>query len=290
MNCSCVISAFCFVVSNALGIAVTVQRMLHSRNNSRNVYGNMIQLNADWIQRRWEHERKIAPLERTSHIFNAAAWLFFLTPVIQLAWGLSRGGKRKIGIHGALVAFAILGCTTEILSRLLLFGAWGSASWISQSFTLTSWSNSNDAIGWKTLEVVFMILNGMINWVDAFEWICLFVIMSLLYYSIGTQLSERRALSLGWGRLGLVIAFLCVLDFAADLLKVTVEWRTFQNMAIISTIINTCILLPLWLLWLSCTIHKVMPSTNDEDDYATDPIWNRGIPVSEQQQRQTTPP
>merc|ERR1711937_608242 len=134
---------------------------------------------------------------------------------------------------------------------------------------------------------VFTILHGMINWVDAFEWICLFIIMSLLYFSIGTQMPERRALSMGWARLGLVVAFLCVLDFAADLLKVTVEWRTFQRMAIGSTIINTWILLPLWLLWLSCTIHKVMPSTNDEDDYAEDPVWSQGLPTPQPQRRGT---
>mmetsp|Transcript_34142 Transcript_34142/g.37736 ORF Transcript_34142/g.37736 Transcript_34142/m.37736 type:complete len:289 (+) Transcript_34142:242-1108(+) len=285
MNCSCLFSAFCFIVSNALGIAVIVEDKL------RPSYSEIAlrSLDPEYIQLSWNHRRNIAPLVQCSHVFNCLAWLFLLPPVLQLAWSLSRGGKRKVGIHTAIGGFAIAGCTTEILSRLLLLGGWGAAQWISTDFNLNYWIDSGDSLGWKTLEVVYIVMEGLLNWVDAFEWICLFVIMSLLYYSIGTQLSERRALSLGWGRLGLVIAFLCVLDFAADLLKVTVEWRTFQNMAIISTIINTCVLLPLWLLWLSCTIHKVMPSTNDEDDYATDPIWNRGIPLSEQQQqRQTT--
>jgi len=301
LNCACISSAFCFIVSNALGIAVIVERAVRRQDgnrsgsgsgNSNYFYSKMTSLDSDFIERQWMHRRDIAPLDQTSHIFNAFAWLFFLTPILQLAWALSRGGKRKIGIHTAIAGFALIGCTTEILSRLLLFGGWGSASWIADSFVLTGWSSSggdnDDTIGWKTLEIIYTIMNGMLLWVDAFEWICLFVIMILIYFSIGTQ--HNCGLSLGFGRLGLSIAFFCVLDFASDLFKFE-DWRTFQRLTIGSTILNTCILLPLWLLWLSCTIQNVMPITND-DDIHPDPIWSPGQQtttngeVQQQQQQQ----
>lgn len=102
-------------------------------------------------------------------------------------------------------------------------------------------------------------------WVDAFEWICLFGILVLLYFSIGTQLPEQRVLPLWWARLGLFIAFMAFVDFAADLLRLE-EFRTFAEFAIAIAIINTCILLPIWLLCLSCYLDKTMPTFNEEAD------------------------
>jgi len=272
VNCACIFSAFCFVVSNALGIAVIVEDLLKV---TFNVEKEKV-LDADYLQERWMHRMDIAPLIQTAHLFNAAAWLFFLTPILQLAWALSRGGKRKIGVHSAIAAFAMAGCMSEILSRLLMFGGWNAAHWIAKSFTLTGWLDSgSDFTGWKALELAYVIMNGMLMWIDAFEWVCLFVIMILLYFSVGTQMPEQRALSLWWGRLGLLIAFLSFIDLTAELLRME-DYKDFQKFSIFIALVNTCILLPLWLLWLSCTIRNVMPTTND-DDINPDPIWSPGV-------------
>mmetsp|Transcript_36609 Transcript_36609/g.41771 ORF Transcript_36609/g.41771 Transcript_36609/m.41771 type:complete len:280 (+) Transcript_36609:231-1070(+) len=267
MNCSCLFSAFCFIVSNALGIAVIVEDKL------RPSYSEIAlrSLDPEYIQLSWNHRRNIAPLVQCSHVFNCLAWLFLLPPVLQLAWSLSRGGKRKVGIHTAIGGFAIAGCTTEILSRLLLLGGWGAAQWISTDFNLNYWIDSGDSLGWKTLEVVYIVMEGLLNWVDAFEWICLFTILILLYFSIGTQMPEQRAMSMGWARLGLMVAFLSFVDFSADLLRLE-DWKTFAQFAIFISIVNTCILLPMWLLWLSCTIRNVLPNYDEIEE--NDPVWN----------------
>merc|ERR1712176_156372 len=130
--------------------------------------------------------------------------------------------------------------------------------------------------GWKTLELLYRIMHGLIFYIDAFEWICLFVIMCLLYTSLGTyQPEERRPLGLGFGRVGLVIAFLSFLDFMANLLQVE-SWAVFAPIVLILTILNTTILLPLWLVWLGCFIYRVNPTTNDNDNYGDDPVWGNG--------------
>jgi len=273
VNCSCIFSAFCFVVSNALGIAVIVEDVL---KNDAFESEREKALDADYIQSRWAHRYSIAPLIQTAHIFNAAAWLFFLTPILQLAWALSRGGKRKVGVHAAIAGFALAGCMSEVLTRLLMFGGWNAAHWISQSFTLEGWSDSDDKVGWKALEIVYIIMNGMLMWIDAFEWVCLFVVMILIYFSIGTEMPEQRSLSLWWGRLGLAIAFFSFIDLTAELLRLE-DWKDFQKFGIFVAIVNTCIFLPLWLLWLACTLRNVMPTTND-DDVSPDPIWSPGVP------------
>jgi len=270
VNCACLFSAFCFVVSNALGIAVIVEDKLRPSYDE----SLLRSFDSDYLKLSWSHRRNIAPLVQTAHVFNLFAWLFLIPPILQLAWALSRGGKRKIGVHTAIGGFALAGCTTEILSRLLLLGGWGSAEWISTDFNLNYWVKSGDTIGWKVLEIAYSMMEGLLLWVDAFEWICLFNILVLIYFSIGTQMTEHRVLSLWWGRLGLSIAFFCFVDFSADLLRLE-DWTSFAQFSMFIAIVNTCILLPVWLLWLSCTIQNVMPTTNN-DDITPDPIWNNG--------------
>lgn len=109
---------------------------------------------------------------------------------------------------------------------------------------------------------------GLVLWIDAFEWIALFCILVLLYFSVGTQLKENRTVSMWWARLGLFIAFLTFIDFSADVLRLE-EWQAFSLVAIAVAVINTMILLPLWLIILSCQLHKALPAYNEGNDQWT---------------------
>jgi hypothetical protein len=162
VDCSCLLSALCFIVSNSLGIAVLVLDL----NRSDFDLEAWKALNPTYIQEEWNHRRYISPLFQTANIFNALAWFFFSVPIIQLAWALSRGGKRKIGVHAAIAAFALAGCFSEVISRLLLFGSWSSSNWISKTFNLDYWipdeisQGTADRIGWRSLEVTYIITEG----------------------------------------------------------------------------------------------------------------------------------
>jgi len=277
VNCACILSAFCFIVSNALRIAVIVERQ--AKGGGRRFW-RLMKLDTDAIQSAWEHRRGMAPLEETGHIFNLFAWLFFLIPVITLAWTLSKGGKRLVSIHAAIAGFAIIGCMTEVISRLLYYGAWGSANFMAKRFALTGWTDDgSDAIGWKVLEVIWTVCRGLIFWIDTFEWFCLFFIMCLLYVSMGSERKDERRLSIGLGRLGLAIAFLCFFDTVMSILRIE-DWRHFARFVDVVSIFNTCILLPLWLVWLGCSIHNTYPSTNNSAGNIEDPVWSAGVSPS----------
>jgi formate hydrogenlyase subunit 4 len=111
-------------------------------------------------------------------------------------------------------------------------------------------------------------LTGLVLWIDAFEWIALFCILILIYFSVGTQPKEKRKLSIWWARMGLFIAFLTFIDFSADVLRLE-DWQTFTEIAIVVAVVNTLMLLPSWLIILSCTLHKVMPDYSEQND-----LWN----------------
>jgi len=273
---ACLISALCFLIANAMNIAMDVKNARFFMGND-DIYSKMISLDETFVRKSWAHRSDVFLLERLGSVFNLFGWLFFVVPVQQLAWGLSLGGKRLVGNHVSMVVFALVGCFTEILSRLLSIGSWGTMNWISKNFTLTNWTNNggydDDDVGWKTLEILYRIMHGLIFYIDAFEWICLFFVMILFYTSLATYDKRHRPLGLGFGRVGLVIAFLSFLDFAANLLQVE-SWKVFAPMVLLLTIVNTCILLPLWLVWLGCFIYRVNPTTNENDNiYEEDPVW-----------------
>lgn len=159
---SCLLSALCFVISNSLGISIIVL----DKNRSFFSMEDWKALSPDFLVEEWEHRRSIAPLFQSANIFNAFAWFFLAVPIIQLSWALSRGGKRKIGVHAAIATFALAGCFSELISRLLVFGSWTCSNWIATSFNLNYWlpddlgEGSADMIGWRALEVTFIITEG----------------------------------------------------------------------------------------------------------------------------------
>lgn len=162
---SCLLSALCFLVSNALGIAVVVLDM----NRSHFDFESWKALEPKFLKQEWDHRRSIAPLFQTANIFNAFAWFLLSVPIIQLAWALSKGGRRKVGVHAAIATFALAGCFSELISRLLVFGSWTSANWISSTFNLDFWlpdgltQGEADNIGWRSLEVTFIITEGKLK-------------------------------------------------------------------------------------------------------------------------------
>lgn len=244
---ACGISTACFILSNILGIAYVAKGMYSGYNEEL-----WQALDSDYLTKLWEYRRSASPLYHQSSVLNAFAWLFLLVPILQLSFTLSRNGKRKVGIHIAIAIFAIVGCFTEVTSRTLFLGAWSSAEEISSSFNLDSWvsKNSGDQIGWKSFEISWLITQGLLRWIDAFEWVCLFSFLTLIYLSVGFQEKKFRKFPMWWARLGLFIALFAIVDLCADLLYLQ-QHIVLARYSILVGILNTILLLPIWLISLS---------------------------------------
>jgi len=264
-NLTCFLSAFCFILSSILDIILIVKDTTRIDFDS-NTWRTM---SSQYLIQEWVYRENIQSLSQVTNIINAFAWLFFVVPIIQLAWSLSCGGQRKIGIHSAIVIFAVTACFTEVISRLLITGASEAAHRIAKDFQLNSWLTDNagqqDYIGWKALEISYIMIVSLITWIDAFEWISLFFILILIYFSVGTQTKENRVLPMWWARMGLFIAFMTFVDFSADILRLE-DWPTFSQFAIFVAIVNSLLLFPAWLLFLSCYMSRLEPGYVEAND------------------------
>ena len=88
-----------------------------------------------------------------------------------------------------------------------------------------------------------------------------------MYYSVVTLPDENRVIGLWLVRLGLLIGILCLFDFAADILRFTV-WNPYSKVALLISILNSLVLLPMWLFMLSIQLPGAKPKHvpgKDED-------------------------
>jgi hypothetical protein len=155
----CILSALCFMTSNILGIVVRVKQ---GRRTDSFDYAAWKELDPDFLMEEWDHRKNQNGMILAAGVLNAFAWLFFTIPVLQIAWLLSRGGKRQVGVHAAMACLVLAGSYTELITRLLLIGSYNASEWLAYAFNMDNWlgGDENDFLGWRALEVAFLITNG----------------------------------------------------------------------------------------------------------------------------------
>ena len=187
-------------------------------------------------------------MSSSARLLGAIAWFSFCVPILNVVWVLSVGGKRRVGLHVVIAALALGGSIAELLARLMMVGVENVGIWLSKDWNLDSWANENDGLGWRTLEISYMLCRGIILWIDAFEWLALFGMFTLIFVSLRAD-RESATFSMKWAYLGLVVGTLSLVAFLADTLRF-LSWRIMTSIEMFVAILNTLILFPTWLIWL----------------------------------------
>mmetsp|Transcript_20962 Transcript_20962/g.31964 ORF Transcript_20962/g.31964 Transcript_20962/m.31964 type:complete len:303 (-) Transcript_20962:122-1030(-) len=230
----------------------------HSRMNAANNgadFKTWKELDPEYIEEEWRRRAEARGYNSSALFLGAFAWFSLSIPILNIAWILSSGGKRRIGLHVAIAALAIGSSISELIARLMILGMENIGLWLARDWNLDNWvssDTSNDGMGWRVLEVAYMMSHGIILWVDAFEWLALFGIFVLIYISMvadGCSSAGEMNFSMRWAKLGLVVGALSLLAFVADVLRF-VSWRTWSIVRMFVMVVNTLILFPIWLIWL----------------------------------------
>ena len=115
------------------------------------------------------------------------------------------------------------------------------------------------------------------TWIDALEWICVFFIMTIIFFTVRYERRHNNALAFGkrWSALGLTIGILGLFEFLSDLMRFS-SWVTYIKISFVISIINMWILVPIWLYVLGNQLSEVKASFEDwktmEEDQVTDPL------------------
>lgn len=244
IDLTCALAAVLLITSNIL-YAVVFAKYVKRPHHDYQLWTDM---DPAYIRAEFEFQDSLRPLELGAGLLNAIAW-FALVPVfIQLAWILSKGGRRFIGVHAAIGAMVVGGSLAEFLARLFSLGTSNVAEWLASDFNLDNWlcSDCNDGVGWRTLQVSYLIAEGITIWVDALEWLALFgILVGVAFSAYGEPDFPKR-----WTIYGVFIAVLCLFDFVCNVLRFD-DWVTFSIVASAITMVNRLLLLPIWLFLLA---------------------------------------
>eukprot|EP00339_Tiarina_fusa_P006895 CAMPEP_0117014352 /NCGR_PEP_ID=MMETSP0472-20121206/11659_1 /TAXON_ID=693140 ORGANISM="Tiarina fusus, Strain LIS" /NCGR_SAMPLE_ID=MMETSP0472 /ASSEMBLY_ACC=CAM_ASM_000603 /LENGTH=275 /DNA_ID=CAMNT_0004717889 /DNA_START=252 /DNA_END=1079 /DNA_ORIENTATION=+ len=259
MDFTCVIAALLFFTGNAILLAFYIREAGREHFD----YDEYTNLDVETLRAEWDFREQHRPKVLAAGIINGLAWFFFAFPMIQLAWILSQRGSKSLWLHISIAVLALVGSFTEWISRLLYIGASMAGLLIKNDFELDTWVQQNDGIGWKALEVSHVMTQGLIIFIDAFEWICLFIILVFVHISV-RRWRSHDSVTFGacWNSLGLFIGLLCLLDFVAEVLRLD-GFKLFGQIAFWYAAVNRLILIPMWLLMLGCRLPYAAMKLNE---------------------------
>lgn len=182
------LSSFCFVAKNVLGAIpmYSMMRSWHGKNRG-NMMASWYSLDPTNIETSWQRRIEGRSLEMSAALIGVIGWFLLAVPIVQLAWILSKGGKRKLGVHILLASLGVGGAGVECFARLMMVGLSNASFWLAKDFNLDSWDSEGDGTGWRVLEMIHIVTRGLTLWVDAFEALALFGVTVLLLYSVRTE-------------------------------------------------------------------------------------------------------
>jgi len=245
MEITCLVSAITFFLGNLIQMSVQRAKLTIMQNHWDKP--TFRALDGEYLWKWWYHRRKLAEWDICAGFFMAMAWVFLAIPIVQIAYAESKGGKRKLWIHVTMACLAIIGCTTEFLTRLLEIGVWNSSNWIATNFEMKDWTEdgNRDFTGYRVLEIIYQVVSGTYLWMDAIEYLALFGIFLLNFMSIKALAPDQRHPLIY--ALSLALAFFCLLDGVFLLLRLQ-NWQLFTFIGYVFTAVNRLILIPLWLV------------------------------------------
>jgi len=233
-----------------------------------------------YLEERFDKRSEHRGFDDIVSMLSALSLFALFVPIFQVSWILSRGGKRGIVRHITIFVLAMAGGLCELLSSLMMTGTRSMASFLSRNFELNDWglcnnyeSDNGDGLGWRVLELSYMMNRGLTTWVNAFEWLCLSAIFLILFIEVKEEIRQLRddaiSFSQGWASIGLIIGQLGLFEFISDVMRSS-NWRFFSSVSHVITIINFWVLLPVWLIMLGMKLPKMKESFEDREEERED--------------------
>lgn len=253
----CLFAAALFWTCNALEIVIMLQRTSQWGSVDRQSY---VQLLPDNIADDWVNKIGTRGVEFAAEFLRAVFWIVFSIPLCEMTWILSRNGTRAIGCNVGIMLFVLAGSWTKWFSSIFKNGMYISFTQMAEAFNLENWLpsiqaaqyqlDSEDGMGWRVLEVNYLVTRGMVWIVNSVEWVCLAAIFTLTFSSVlGWRKLDQSSFGGKWNALGLFIGLLSVVEFVLEILGfkgITFAWIFVALYAGL----NRLILVPLWIIIL----------------------------------------
>jgi len=252
-----ILAAVLFWACNAIQITQIAQQSSKWGSFDKSYY---TQLNPDSIEFEWAEKYSARSLEYAAGFLKGAFWIVFSLPVVEMAWVLSRKGTRSLGCNIGIAVFALAGSWSKWFTAIFWNGIYISFIQLSKNFNLDDWLSTTlanqfdldgeDGIGWRVLQVNYLVTRGLPVVVSAVEWLCLAVIFTLSFFSVMEWRKEDLSSFGGkWNALGLFIGILCLVEFILEIVGVEGQGLAWVFFILYSALVRL-ILVPTWIIIL----------------------------------------
>jgi hypothetical protein len=259
----CWLTTIVFMASNVLDILVMTLKRDSQTNVDRETY---LQLLPDNIEQEWANRIDQKTLLYAAGYLNAAFWILFCLPIIELSWVLSRSGTQALVWNAGMVVFALGGAWTEWFSTIFWVGLNISSVNLSENFNLDVWLRADlsaqlgipedDGLGWRDLELNHIVSSGMVWFISAFEWLCLAGIFIFSFFSVLKWRSQDpTGFGPRWNALGLFIGLLALVEFVIEILLFE-GFTVAGPILLLYVALNRLVLIPAWIVSLGYQLPR----------------------------------
>jgi len=263
VSVSCILAFSLLLSARILVLIIGWNQVVGMEETFSESQGKVEDLDSKYIENLWKSRRMPhSKMRAVSDLLEALGFLVLILPVLQVALVLSERGKRKLRLHLLMALVAILGFFMEALSNLFVIGAQISLDWIARDFNLTTWSDSDDGLGWKVIMIVDVVTRGMMKWTGAFEYAVLGSI--LLITVVSASSSPKTPFPHSWVSLTLLVGCMCYFDFVFSIFRL-LEWDVTVSIPLFICKVGTQVLFPVWLLVLSFLLPDAVDTITMED-------------------------
>jgi len=253
----CVLAAVLYWTFSALSIYLNVQKGAVWAKANADTYKMLVPEN---IEYEWALKERARGIEFTIGFLNAVFWIVFCIPVIEMAWILSRNGTRSLPTNFGIVLFAMAASWTKWFSNIFWNGMYVSMTLLAKRFNLDNWMpeiqdlqyqlEDEDGVGWRCLELNYIVSKGLVWLVNGVEWIFLSAIFVLTFLSVREWRQFDQASFGGkWNALGLFIGLLCLIEFITEIVGF-MGYKLAWVFVVLYAGLTKLILIPTWILIL----------------------------------------
>jgi len=234
-------------------------------------------LDVDYIKTEYEEFQGWVAFDNITSMMNAIAMFALLIPIFQVCWILSGRGKRRINTHVLIMIIAIAGGMSELIANLLMTGVRGGSAFIARSVELDDWGLAEEGIGWKVLELTDAMASSLVTWVNAFEYLSMFLIFFFLWMEVKFehiriktlkregQTTEEETFDENWAAVGVIIGVLGLIEFMAQVMRVT-NWRAWTIITRLMSMSSMLVLVPIWLIMLGRKLPRLRTAFEEQQE------------------------
>lgn len=256
----CFISALFITIHNGLRVGEIVSMVSHRKHSGggrvRPNMTNWEAMHPNEVYEHWQERHSIRGLHVLDEIAGVIGYgalvpiISFITPV------LSRN------VPGALVYIAVpaIGFASgiRVMEWTYNMGIRTGSDWMS-SWAIMKPNDAKTAAGDVQFIQVLEMIYRMQRFKESFLYTADYFFIGVAMWVLSRSAITTNTFSKRHGYLGYAICILSFLHFVFDLLRL-VTWGTFMLPAVLTRLLVGFIMLPIWLVWLGCSL-KSTPSS-----------------------------